>query len=121
MTVDYKDLGIRIRRKREESGMSQAELAAKAQLSTQHISNVENARSKIGLEKLVAIANILNSSVDELICGSIKSSKSIYSSEIAEMIEDFSDMELRVLPAFLRNFNYVFELLKHSMEEKFKL
>lgn len=117
LAVDYKDLGMRIKRKREECGMSQAELAAKAQLSTQHVSNVENARSKIGLEKLVIIANVLNSSVDELICGSMKVSKSVYNSEIAEILEDYSDTELRVLPDFLRNFNYAYRLLKHDMEE----
>ena len=64
MLVDYKDLGNRIRKKREKCGMSQAELAAKAQLSTQHISNVENARSKVGLEKLIVISNVLNCSLD---------------------------------------------------------
>ena len=59
MTVDYRDLGIRIRKKREKQNLSQAALAARVQLSTQHISNVENAKSKIGLDKLVSIANAM--------------------------------------------------------------
>ncbi len=118
MKIDYKDLGIRIKRRREELKMSQAELAARADLSTQHISNVENARSKIGLDKLVTIANILNCSVDELLCGSMKTgSRTIYSDEIAGIIEDFSDTEIRILPEFLRNYNYIYKLLKQNIKE----
>lgn len=118
MEIDYSDLGIRIKRKREKMGMSQIELAARVGLSTQHISNVENDRSKIGLDKLVAIANALNCSIDELLCGSVRASRSVYNDDIAAIIEDFSDTEVRVLPEFLRNFNYIYRLLKHSMEER---
>lgn len=118
MAVDYKDMGARIRKKREGRKMSQAELASKAELSTQHISNVENAKSKVGLETLVTIANILDCSLDELVCGSMKKSKTVYQSEIAEMLEDFSDVELRVFPEFIKNFNYAYRLLKSSVEEE---
>ena len=117
LSVDYKDLGSRIKKKRESLGMSQAELAAQTDLSTQHISNVENARSKIGLDKLVTIANVLNSSADELLCGSMKVSRAVYSEEISDIIETFSDMEIRVLPEFLKNFNYVYQLIKNTAEE----
>lgn len=118
MKVDYKDLGIRIKRRREELKMSQAELAARADLSTQHVSNVENARSKIGLDKLVTVANVLGCSVDELLCGSLRTgSRSIYSDEIAGIIEDFSDTEIRILPEFLRNYNYIYKLLKQNIKE----
>lgn len=118
VAVDYKDLGSRIRMKREENGMSQAELAGKAQLSTQHVSNVENARSKIGLEKLVDIANILDCSLDELVCGSVKSGRTVYNSEIAEMIEDFSDTEMRVLPEFLRTLNYFYKSMEKDIRKE---
>ncbi|MGN0377726.1 MAG: helix-turn-helix domain-containing protein [Suilimivivens sp.] len=118
MAVDYRDLGGRIRAKREEKGMSQAELAGKAQLSTQHISNVENARSKVGLEKLVDIANILNCSLDELVCGSLRRGRTVYNSEIAEIIEDFSDTELRVLPEFLKHMKYVYNLMESDIRKE---
>lgn len=118
MAVDYQNLGIRIKRRREACKMSQAELGARVQLSTQHISNVENARSRIGLEKLVEIANVLDCSIDELICGSIKSAKTVYISEIAEKIEDFSDTELRVLPELLKHFSYMYKLMKNTINEE---
>lgn len=98
--------------------MSQAELASKAQLSTQHISNVENARSKIGLEKLVDIANVLDSSLDELVCGSIKTGRTVYHNEIQELIEDFTDTELRMLPDILKNLNYIYKLIEMNIREE---
>lgn len=118
MTVDYEDLGIRIRKKREAAGLSQADLAAQANLSNQHISNVENAKSKIGLEKLVAIANVLEVSLDELICGSVKKSKVIYQGEVADMIEEFSDVEMRVLPEYLRCFDSAYRMLENTVREE---
>ena len=118
MAVDYRDLGNRIRSKREIKKMSQAELASKAQLSTQHISNVENARSKIGLEKLVDIANVLDSSLDELVCGSIKTGRTVYHNEIQELIEDFTDTELRMLPGILKNLNYIYKLIEMNIREE---
>lgn len=117
MAVDYQNLGIRIKQKREACHMSQADLGERVQLSTQHISNVENARSRIGLEKLVEIANVLDCSVDELICGSVKSGKTVYISEIADRIEDLSDIELKVLPDLLKYFSYMYRLMEDNIKK----
>ena len=118
MSVDYSDLGIRIKRRREELKMSQAELASRAELSTQHISNVENARSKIGLDKLVTISNVLECSVDELLCGSMRTGgRPVYNDEIAGIIDDFSDTEMRILPEFRKNYSYIYKLLKQDVDE----
>lgn len=119
MKVDYRDLGARIRKRREELKISQEELADLVGLSTQHISNVENAKTRIGLEKLVSIANVLECSVDELLCGSLRvGSREIYHDEIASIIEDFTDTEMRVLPEFLRSYNYMYKLLEKNIEKK---
>lgn len=98
--------------------MSQAELASKAQLSTQHISNVENAKSKIGLEKLVDIANILDCSLDELVCGSLNAGRTVYHNEIQEMIEGFTDTELRTLPDLLKYISYIYKLMEVTIREE---
>ncbi|EOS75728.1 MAG: helix-turn-helix transcriptional regulator [Lachnospiraceae bacterium] len=116
--LDYRDLGIRIRKRREELNIPQAELASRAGLSVQHISNVENAKSRVGLEKLVNIANALNCSVDQLLCGSLRVGKrDVYHDEIASIIEEFTDIEIQVLPEFLKNYNYVYKLLKNNIEK----
>ena len=118
VAVDYRNLGKRIKQRREACKMSQAELGARVQLSTQHISNVENARSRIGLEKLVEIANALECSLDELVCGSIKTGKTVYVSEIAEKIEDFSDTELRMLPELLKQYSYMYRFIESNIKNE---
>ena len=116
MSVDYKDLGSRVKQKREKLGMSQADLAEKADSSTQHVSNVENARTKVGLGKLVKIANALDSSVDELLCGSLKESRNINYDEVAIIIDTFTDEQLKMLPDFLRQFNYMYKVMKSGIK-----
>lgn len=100
MPVDYVKLGARVKGRREKARMSQAELASATELSTQHISNIENAKTKVSLEKVVDIANVLNCSVDELLCDSVVKAKVIYINEVAGLIESFSDVEMRALTEF---------------------
>lgn len=101
-TLNYKDVGLRIKQKRKALSMSQADLATLIGASTQHISNIENARSKISLEKLVSIANVLNCTLDELLFDSIKNCKPIAQNEIAELLDTFTNQELKYLPGFLK-------------------
>ena len=44
-------------------------------------------------------------------------SRSVYSDEIAGILEDFSNTEMKVLPELLKYYNYVFKLLKDDLEE----
>lgn len=116
MPVDYVKLGARVKRRREKARMSQAELASATDLSTQHISNIENAKTKVSLEKVVDIANVLDCSVDELLCDSVVKSKVIYVNEVAGLIESFSDVEMRALPEFLRSYSHFSKLLENYIQ-----
>lgn len=116
MPVDYVKLGARVKARRDKARMSQAELASAADLSTQHISNIENAKTKVSLEKIVDIANILDCSVDELLCDSVIKAKVIYINEVAGLMESFSDAEMRALPEFLRSYRHFSKLLEKSIQ-----
>lgn len=118
MPVNYEKLGERVRGWREKAKMSQTELASATDLSTQHISNIENAKTKVSLEKIVDIANALNCSMDELLCDSIVKAKVIYMNEIAGLIETFSDAEIRALPEFLRSYSHFSKLLESSIQRE---
>ena len=98
--------------------MSQAELALAADISTQHISNIENAKTKVSLERIVDIANILDCSVDELLCDSLVKARVIYINEVAGLIESFSDVEMRALPEFLRSYSHFSKLLENYIQRK---
>ena len=60
MSVDYVKLGIRVRIRRENLRMSQAEVASAAGISIQHVSNIENAKTKVSLERIVDISSVLH-------------------------------------------------------------
>ena len=114
MSVDYGKLGERVRKQRERGSMSQAMLAEAADVSIQHISNIENARTKVSLEKLVDIANVLDCSVDELVCDSLVKAKVIYINEAVGMFSCFSDAQIRALPEFLRSCKYFVGIMEKN-------
>lgn len=50
-----------------------------------------------GLASLVQIANALNLSMDELLCGSLDSSVPVYQKEFGALLEGCSAQEIRLL------------------------
>ena len=69
--VNFRSLGLNVRRFREEKGWSAEKLSILSGVSKSHINNIESANSKPSLEVLVKIANALNISVDVLLCESL--------------------------------------------------
>ena len=118
MSVDYGKLGERVREQRKRGSMSQAKLAEAAEVSTQHISNIENAKTKVSLEKLVDIANVLDCSMDELMCDSLVKANAVYADEAVGMFSRFSAAQVRALPEFLRSCTYFFRLMEKDMQQK---
>lgn len=72
MTVDYKNIGIRIAQRRRELKMKQNQLAELTDLSNNHISNIENGHSIPSLETLAKICDVLNVTPDYLLLGNLK-------------------------------------------------
>ena len=95
--IDYEAIGKRIKILRIKQNISQEKLAEIANLSVQYLSNVENAHSKASLGTFVKIANALKVSIDELLCDSIIKCRPEMKKDIADVIEDCSDHEIRVL------------------------
>lgn len=73
MYVDYKKIGIRIAQRRKEIKMKQNVLAEKTNLSNNHISNIENGYSVLGIETFAKICNALNITPDYLLLSTLKS------------------------------------------------
>lgn len=73
-SMDYKDLGARVRRQRQLLEWTQDRLAREIGVSTSFIGHVERGSRKASLETLVAIANALNVSTDYLLAGSLEGS-----------------------------------------------
>ncbi len=69
------DVGIRIKKYREEQNISQDELALKIFVSRQTISNWENNKSYPDIKSLTMLSNVFNVSLDEFIKGDIEKMK----------------------------------------------
>ena len=93
----YKLIGSRIRDIRIQKGLSQADLAAKANLSLPVISAVENARTKIWLITFARIAEALEVSADDILRLSTPPSTANYPEEFAEILKDSSAGEIEAI------------------------
>lgn len=95
--VNYKLIGQRIKELRKEKSVSQMELAEKADLAVQYISNVETCTRKASLAALVSIANALNVGMDDLLIGNLTYEKRMYKNDVDVILKDCSLYEKRVI------------------------
>lgn len=97
LDIDYKAIGLRIKAARARKGLTQGNIANLTGLSTPHISNIETGNTKLGLPTIIHLANVLDVSVDELLCDNIHHSEQIYCNELAELVKDCSVDELHII------------------------
>lgn len=102
MAIDYKSIGRQVKRHRMDKRMSQEELGEKAELTGQHISNIERGAKGISLERVILIANALDVSADDLLKGNLKHSSSPVSNEIQEILLDCNNNEKEMLTETLK-------------------
>lgn len=97
MMIDYKSIGMRIKKLRLEKKMTQAQLAEIIGVGTTHISHIETGKTIPSLETLVGIINALECSADELLCNEITKARPILNSWLTELVEDCSDLEIKLI------------------------
>ncbi|CAK7030888.1 helix-turn-helix transcriptional regulator [Tissierella sp.] len=68
-TLNYKDVGLRIRLEREKLGLSREKFAEITGSSSFYIGQLERGDRKMSVDTLVNISNVLNVSVDYLLYG----------------------------------------------------
>ena len=97
LDIDYKAIGLRIKTARTRKGLTQGNIAQLTGLSTPHISNIETGNTKLGLPTIIHLANVLDVSVDELLCDNIHRSEKIYCHELSGLLQDCSVDELHII------------------------
>ena len=100
---EYEQIGARIRNARNEQKMSQAELAAKANISLPHISSIELGKTKMLLSTFIRVIEALQISADSVLRANVPTVTSMYASEIAELFADCTPKELESLKAIIQN------------------
>ena len=103
-TIDYFQLGARVRKYRRELGLTQDELAEKADISVTHMSHIETGNTKLSLEVLVKLAGALSVPADRLIFGETAGGKWLTHREIGLVLNDCeSEEEARMMLDLMRN------------------
>ena len=86
MKIDYNAIGNRIKERRLELGMSQEAVAEKAEMSTVHLGNIENAKTKLSVEMLIKLCYALDVTPDYLLVGSNRSIDENYRKKFSDML-----------------------------------
>lgn len=111
MTIDYSAVGKRISLIRKNRGMTQEQLAEKAELSNIYISHIENSRSIPSLETLMKICSALDTTPDEVLLGTKQDMENYLQSDIQKKLILCTPKERRMVSRFI-------DLLLEEREEK---
>lgn len=90
--MDKEKLGLRIKELRELSNLTQEKLAAKAGLSRNYISSIENGRYSPSLEALQKIADILEVTILNILDNRVESMESRVNVEYERLNKLFKDI-----------------------------
>ncbi len=97
MELDYKSIGKRIKIARIQADLTQERLAESVSVSPSHMSNIETGTTRVSLTLLVAIANALSVTLDDLLCDNIKTARVPFEKDIAAILEDCDEYEIRMI------------------------
>ncbi|HFL2404847.1 TPA: helix-turn-helix domain-containing protein [Clostridioides difficile] len=102
MELDFRAIGQRIKIARIRKKLTQDTVSELINITPSHMSNIETGKSTVSLQTLIAIANVLRVSIDELLCDVILDSKVIFEKELSDILKDCNEYEIRVLVDILK-------------------
>ena len=96
-------IGNRLKEIRKRKKITQEALAEVVGVTAQHISNIENGKTKVSLETFIKITRTLDVSADMILVDCLNVSEVVYQEEIMSLLEDCSSEELKILTQFLES------------------
>ena len=109
--LDYIELGRKIRKYRQLANLTQEQLAERIDMATSNISHIERATTQVSLPSLVKIANVLNVSLDQLVCDSLPVASAYLEQEIGMLLKDCTAREKKIIRSII-------EVTIQSLREK---
>lgn len=100
--MDYYEIGQRIRKIRKARGLSQEQLAERVEISTTHMSHIENANTKLSLPVFVRLAEALEVQTDSLLYDAPRDTVERAQDEIASILERCDAKQVHVITAIVR-------------------
>lgn len=89
MLVDKVSLGRRIKAMRQKLEMTQEEFAERLNCTNSHLGKIENGKGGISIELLVSVANMLHTTVDQLLLDSYDYKEQVIMRDLYERIDKF--------------------------------
>ncbi|RRJ64660.1 XRE family transcriptional regulator [Paenibacillus oralis] len=97
MGYDYSQIGKRIKRVRENRGLTQEVLAEKLDVSNAYISKIERGKTAINLDRLSQLCVVLEESPEYILSGTNIQGKDYLRHEILELLEDCSPDKINLI------------------------
>lgn len=97
MSIDYKDIGQRIKAKRTQRGMTQEALSELVGIGPSHMSHIESGSTVPSFEVFISILNALDCSSDELLCREIHAAKDHRDNWLTDLISDCDPTEAKII------------------------
>lgn len=91
MKLDYKAIGKRIKAARIRMGITQEQLADRVSVPPTHLSNIEIGSSRVSLTTIVKIANVLNVTIDDLLCDNLVKDHSQFERNMKSLMNGCND------------------------------
>ena len=101
MSVDYQDIGQRIKGLRMEKGLTQEQLSERIGVGPSHMSHIESGSTVPSLAVFIAILNALDCSADALLCRETQVGKPLMNSWLSEIVADCDPTEAKILSDIL--------------------
>ena len=99
--IHYELIGKRVREYRKKQKLTQQALAEQVGLVPSNISHIERGTTKLSIQSLIRIANALHVSAESLLCDNLEHVIQPFHQEIADIIDDCSPKEIRILEDIL--------------------
>lgn len=100
MTVDYKEIGRRIARRRKELGLKQSQVSEMVDISDPYMSNIERAISIPSTEVIMRLAAALDTTPDEFLVGTARQEGEEWKN-VAQLLRPMDENQLNMAKSFL--------------------
>lgn len=95
--IDYKLIGKRIQKRRNELNLTQEQLASQLDISVFYLSKIENGKAHATLEMLSLLAYHLKIDLSFLITGTSTLEKSYYVSELESIYKNANNKQMNLI------------------------
>ena len=95
-TINYKELGARIRAERRRKALTQEQLSEITGISESFLGHIERGGRTLSIETLAKLANALNLSIEYIVCGEFSYQPDMLPAEIHENLNRMSSSQRTV-------------------------